>query len=155
MVVHESFVTRKPMEFTIIVLFAVFILLLPVYILTKPRSDVGDQNEDILAESYEEIQFRFSTESDLTESDKRQLFRLQYEGERVQWSGVLLACDDIGGWYRVSVDQTGNGFGDVLFTTFNNCSDVPLGSRVYYSTVLIDRKTKSFIGKEGEISRWD
>jgi hypothetical protein len=105
----------------------------------------------LIAETYNEASYLFSLESDLSESDKKHLFTINYEGNFVQWTGDLLSCDNLNGIFRVSVDHIGDGFGDVLFTTFEDCTEIPLGSSITYKTKLIDWKTKSFIGKEGEI----
>lgn len=151
MVVHESFVTRKPLEFTIIVLFIIFILLIPVFFLTKDDADQEEEETEFITQTYPEVNFIFSPESDLSESDKRYLFRLDYENRFVQWTGTLLACNDINGMFRVSVDHSGNGFGDVLFTTFKDCTNITKGSDITYRMKLIDWKVTTFIGKEGEI----
>jgi hypothetical protein len=156
MVVHESFVTRKPLEFTIIVLFIVFLLLLPVYFYTKQhKASEARQVVPVVTDTYGEVNYLFGPDSDLSDSDKKNLFKMNYENRFVQWIGTLLACDPLGnGMFRASVDHTGGGMGDVLFTTFKDCTGIPIGSTVTYKTMLIEWKIRSFIGKEGEILTW-
>ncbi|MBW2964956.1 hypothetical protein KY363_05865 [Candidatus Woesearchaeota archaeon] len=150
MVVHESFVTRKPFEFTIIVLLIIFILLVPVYFLTK-RTPEPARSDEVLTETYEEVDYLFGPQSDLTDSEKKTLFRINYEGHTVQWTGTLLSCSEMTPLYRVSVDHHGNGFGDVLFTTDQNCTSISPGTTVTYSITLIDLKIRTFTGKNGVI----
>jgi hypothetical protein len=155
MVVHESFVTRKPLEFTIIVLFIVFLLLLPVYFYTKKQKEGAPAGAALITETYSEVNYIFGAESDMSENDKKNLFRRNYEGNIVQWSGTLLACDSMGLLFRVSIDETGDGMGDVLFTTAQDCTNIHLGSPVTYKTLLIEWKIRTFTGKEGEILTWE
>jgi hypothetical protein len=110
--------------------------------------------EFLVSETYSEVGYFFSPESDLSESDKRQLFRMKYENNFVQWQGTLLACETMNGLFTVSVDQRGEGTSDVLFTTQDDCTKIPVGSQVLYKTRLIDWKIRSFIGKDGEIISW-
>ncbi|MBW2972208.1 hypothetical protein KY359_04195 [Candidatus Woesearchaeota archaeon] len=155
MVIHESFVTRKPLEFTLIVLVIVLVLLLPVYFLTKNGSANAAEQAVFIPQTYGEVEYFFSAESDLSESDKRHLFQLQYEGNFVQWTGLLLACEPMSGLFKVSIDHSGDGFGDVMFMTDKDCSGVPLGSTATYRTRLIDWKITTFIGKDGEVLSWE
>jgi hypothetical protein len=154
MVVHESFVTRKPLEFMLIVLVIVLILLLPLYFYTKNRAEAAAPEGIIVAESYGEVAYIFGPDSDLSESDKKHLFRFNYENNIVQWSGTLVSCEEQGGLFRLSVDHDGDGFGNVLFRTFNNCTGIPPGSAVTYKMTLIDLKVRTFIGKDGEVTKW-
>ncbi|MBW2997650.1 hypothetical protein KY349_04895 [Candidatus Woesearchaeota archaeon] len=151
MVIHESYVTRKPLEFTLIILVIVFIILIPIYFLTKQKAESAPESV-LIAETYDEVHYRFTPESELSESDKKHLFSIDYEGNFVQWSGTLLACDSLNGLYRVSVDHISDGYGDVLFTTTQDCSNIGVGSSVTYRIKLIDWKVTTFIGSEGEIS---
>ncbi len=153
MVIPESFVTRKPLEFTLIVLFVVLIFLMPVYYFTK-HSVEDAPTEFFIAETYDEVSYQFSPESDLTMSEKKMLFKTSYEGHFVQWSGTLLSCTEMTPWFRVSVDQSGDGFGDVLFTTPNNCTTIPAGQVITYKVRLIDLKIRTFTGKDGEVIQW-
>lgn len=155
MVVHDSFITRKPLEFTLIVLFVLFLLLLPVYFVTKRSAGSTEPKGVLLTETYGEAIYLFDTESDLSENDKKILFRLNYEGNWVQWRGSLLTCDDMGGLFRVSIDHRGTGFNDVIFTTPVDCTAIPIGTTITYKTRLIDRLPKTFVGKEGELIGWD
>lgn len=155
MVIHESFVTRKPLEFTLIVLFVIFLLLLPVYFYTRNYSRDAVEEAEFIPESYEEVAFLFSQDSDLSDSDKKNIFKFKYEDNMVQWGGILLSCELMTPLYRVSVDETGDGFGDVLFTTDYDCTHIPIGSRLEFNMTLIDRKTRMFIGLDGEIIGWD
>jgi hypothetical protein len=152
MVVHESFVTRKPLEFTIIVMVIVLILLLPVYVYTKNPGQETSKDETAITQSYGEVNYIFGPESDMSEADKKNLFKLSYENRFVQWEGVLLACDDMGGLFRVSIDHSGDGAGDVLFTTDTDCRSRTLGLPVSYRTRLIEWKIRTFIGKDGAIA---
>jgi hypothetical protein len=150
MVIHESYVTRKPLEFTLIILVIVFIILIPIYFLTKQNAEAAPDSV-LITETYDEVHYRFTSESELSESDKKHLFTIDYEENFVQWSGTLLACDSLNGLYRVSVDHIGDGYGDVLFTTSQDCSNIGVGSFVTYRIKLIDWKVTTFIGSEGEI----
>lgn len=154
MVIHESFVTRKPMEFTLIVLFVILLLLIPVYLYTRNSSGKSDEQPEIITESYPEVAFLFSTESDLSDSDKKHLFKLKYEGSVVQWDGNMLSCDPLDGMYRVRVDETGDEVGDVLFTTEQDCTSIPPGAYISFRTKLIDWKVTRFIGSKGEVTGW-
>ena len=151
MVIHESFVTRKPVEFTLIVLLIIFILLLPVYFYTRNISKNVIEDSAFIPESYGEVAFFFSQDSDLSDSDKKNMFKFKYEGNIVQWDGTFLSCELMTPIYKVSVDENGDGFGDVLFTTDDDCMDIPKGSQLLFKIKLIDRKTRTFIGSEGEI----
>jgi len=153
MVVHESFVTRKPLEFTLVVMVILLILLIPVYIYTKNNPD-AEPDAELIAETYDEVKYLFSRESDLTESDKRTLFKIKYEDNLVQWTGPIIACDRLNSMYRVSVDGSGDGFGDILFTTFDDCTQIQEGKDITFKMRLIDRKTTTFIGKDGVIIGW-
>ena len=156
MVVHESFVTRKPLEFTIIVLFIVFLLLLPVYFYTKQYRARPQETAAMVTETYGEVNYLFGSDSDFSDSDKKNLFKRNYENRLVQWTGTLLDCSYIdNGMFKVSIDHTDSGMGDVLFTTFKNCTSILPGSSVTYKTVLIEWKIRSFIGKDGEILTWE
>jgi hypothetical protein len=150
MVIHESYITRKPLEFVLIVLLIVLLLLLPIYFYTK--DDTAESTRDTLvAETYAEVRYVFGPESELSEKDKKILFKTSYENNVVQWKGILLACVDLGNAFRVSIDQTGDGYGDVLFISYKNCTNVTKGSEVNYRTKLIDLKVNTFTGKEGEV----
>lgn len=155
MVVPESFVTRKPLEFTLLVLFMIFLLLLPVYYYTKNRQKTSVVPPELITESYQEAAFQFSPESDLSDIDKRHLFNLKYENNIVQWDGDMLACDSMTDLFRVRVDENGDDVGDVLFTTEHDCMDIPPGSHIYFRMKMVDWKVIRFIGSEGEILRWD
>ena len=150
MVVQESFVTRKPVEFTLIVLFIVLVLLAPLYIYMK-WSPSDDDKEVFITESFNEVMYMFSPESDLSPADKRIMFRLEYEGNIVQWSGTLLSCDRANGLSRLSVDHLGTGFADVIFTTRQDCPASAVGAPLTYRMTLVDWKTTTFIGKDGEV----
>ena len=153
MVIHESFVTRKPFKFTLIVLVIVLIILVPIYLYATQKEEIKVE-EELIAETFEEVKYLFGPESDLSESDKRHLFELKYEGNFVEWEGALLACDAMTGFFRVSVDQTGDKFGDVLFTTQQNCTNIAAGSAISYRMKLIEWKVTTFTGSEGEILEW-
>ena len=155
MVIHESYITRKPLEFMLIVLSIILIILLPIYFYTEKTKESRVEEKILVPQTYNEVKYLFSPESDLSESDKRHLFSLTYEGNYVQWVGPLLVCNDLDGVYRVSIDQSGDGFGDVLFTTYEDCTGIPEGVDVTYKIKLIDWKVNSFIGSEGEIIKWD
>jgi len=154
MVIHESFVTRKPLEFTFIVLSIIFVLLLPVYLYTRERAEDKTVTDVIIPETYSETNYFFSPDSDLSESDKRQLFKIKYEKKFVQWTGSLRACEPRSGLFTVSIDQRGEDNSDVLFTTQDDCTKIPIGSQVAYKTMLIDWKIRTFIGKDGAIISW-
>jgi hypothetical protein len=154
MVVQESYITRKPLEFTLILLVIVLILLLPVYFYTKHTRASSVEEGELIAQTYKEVWYMFSSESDITDNDKRHLFRLNYEGNLVQWTGTLLSCDNLDGVYRISVDHSGDGTSDVLFTTYEDCIDMPVGSVITYKIELIDWKTTIFVGKDGEVIKW-
>ncbi|MFC1741717.1 hypothetical protein ACFL3V_04240 [Nanoarchaeota archaeon] len=154
MVIHESYITRKPLEFTLIVLTIVLVLLLPVYLFTKHNLKGDLLQEDIIAESFEEANFMFGPESELSEKDKKHLFVMKYEGNFVQWSGKLSTCDSLGAMFRVGVDHTGNGFSDVLFTTFDDCRVGAEGGMVTYKMRVVDWKVNRFIGKDGRLVKW-
>ena len=152
MVIYDSYVTRKPLEFTLIALTILLILLLPVYIYTSrslKRSPPPD--DEILTVSFNEANFFFSSESDLSEQDKKHLFVMGYEGRKVQWKGVLQTCDSLGTLFRMGIDHTGNGFNDVLLTTDDDCMTIPEGDTVTYRMRILDWKVNKFIGTEGEI----
>jgi hypothetical protein len=153
MVIQESFVTRKPLEFTLIVLLIVLLILLPVYFITKEQKTAPQ--EVLVAETYDEVNYWFNIESELSDSDKRHLFQLNYENNFIQWTGDIVACDRLAPLYRVSVDHSGDGRADVIFTTDNDCKGIPLGKRIVYQTRLIDLKVFIFIGKDGEIVNWE
>jgi hypothetical protein len=156
MVFHDSFVTRKPLEFTIIVLFAVFILLLPVYFYTGYRTKITATKERMIYETYAEVKYTFGPDSDIPDSEKRKLFKISYEGNTVQWTGTLMSCETMGSMYRVRVDTDQNDeFSEVIFTTFNNCTGIPAESTINYRMNLVDWKTNIFIGNKGEILKWD
>ncbi|MBN1545019.1 hypothetical protein JW898_06180 [Candidatus Woesearchaeota archaeon] len=155
MVVHESFVTRKPLEFTLIVLVIVLVVLLPFYFITKNNNAAQVEQGQLIPETYSEVNYLFGPDSDLSESDKKHLFQLNYMGNFVQWSGSMLSCDGMGSMFRVSIDETGDGFGDVIFTTINDCTGVPAGATMTFKTRLVDWKITTFIGKDGEIIRWE
>jgi|GEM_PF-2600526 len=151
MVVQESFVTRKPLEFTLIVLFILFLLLLPVYFYTKQQAS-NKKQEVLIAETFSEVNFLFSPDSDLSENDKRTLFRIKYEGRFVQWTGRLISCDTLdNGVYKATIDHTDDDVGDVLFTIDKDCNLLDIGSEITYKTRLIDLKSKLYIGKDGEL----
>lgn len=150
MVVHESYVTRKPLEFTLIVLLIIFIILIPAYFLTK-KSPEEIPKDYLLTETYEEVAYLFSPDSDLTDSDKKTMFKVNYDDHFVQWTGMLLNCDVMTPLFRVSVDHTGNGFSDVLFTTYSDCTSIEPGTLITYKVRLIDLKMGTFTGKDGEI----
>ncbi|MFH1064667.1 MAG: hypothetical protein V1729_06295 [Candidatus Woesearchaeota archaeon] len=154
MVVHESFITRRPLEFTLIVLFVLFIILLPVYFVTKQSAKDAKPKGILMTETYGETIYLFGQDSELSDNDKKIMFRLNYEGNMVQWTGSLLSCEDLEGLFKVSVDHRGNGFGDVLFTTLDDCTDILPGTTITYKTRLIDRLPNTFIGKEGKIIGW-
>ncbi len=151
MVVDDSFVTRKPIEFTLIVLVIIFILLLPVYFFTKNNNVQSGSEASLITESYDEVKFLFGSESDLSEKDKRDLFKISYENQMIQWTGTLLVCEPLDTIFRVSVDQDGDGNGDVIFTSFTDCTGVVTGSPITYRVKLIDWHTDKFVGKEGEV----
>ncbi|MBU2561101.1 MAG: hypothetical protein KKD17_02305 [Nanoarchaeota archaeon] len=154
MVIHESFVTRKPLEFTLIVLVIVLVVLLPFYFITKKNAAPAEEGQ-LIPETYSEVNYLLGPESDLSESDKKHLFALSYEGNFVQWSGSMLSCDSLGSMFRVSIDETGNNFGDVIFTTMSDCTDIPAGTTITFKTRLIDWKITTFVGKDGEIIKWE
>jgi hypothetical protein len=155
MVIQEHYVTRKPLEFTIIVLFILFLLLLPVYFYSKHSRAQSKAGIILLEDTYGEVAYIFSPESDISEADKRHLFTLNYEGKFVQWSGTLMACDTLDGAYRVSVDENQDNYAEVLFLTYKDCTQIPSGSDITFKTKLIDWKTKTFTGSEGEILKWE
>lgn len=150
MVLNESFVTRKPLEFTLMVLFVIFLLLLPVYFYTKHTKQTA-KPETLIAESYNEVDYKFNPESELSENDKRQLFKIEYEGNFVEWRGALMNCEQLTGAFKVGIDHRGTGFADVLFTTQQDCSKIPVGEAINYKIRLVDRKSRTFIGTDGEI----
>jgi hypothetical protein len=154
MVIRESFVTRKPLEFTLLVLFLIFLILLPVYFYTKNRAENAVVQPEMLSESYQEVASLFSPESDLSDSDKRHLFNFKYENSVVQWDGDILGCDAMTDMYRVRVDETGDDVGEVLFTTVDDCMTIPSGSHISFKMKIVDWTVTRFIGADGEILTW-
>jgi hypothetical protein len=82
------------------------------------------------------------------------MFRIKYENNFVQWTGSLRACKPLAGLSTLSIDERGEESSDVLFTTRDDCTMIPVGSQVTYKTRLVDWKIMSFIGKDGEILSW-
>lgn len=154
MVVHEHYVTRKPLEFTLIFLFIIFLLLIPVYFYTKHLKESRTQTKVLIAESYSEVHYLFSQESDLSADDKKHLFSYKYVGNYVQWQGALMNCENVGGLYRVRVAEEGSTFADVIFTVSKDCTNIPQGIIITYKMKLVDWQVKSFIGSDGEIITW-
>ncbi|NQU79269.1 hypothetical protein HQ545_05895 [Candidatus Woesearchaeota archaeon] len=151
MVIHDSYVTRKPLQFTLIVLTIVLVILLPIYIYSFYARE--EPNPDMITQSYNEVNFYFSPESELSLSDKRHMFSIFYEGGIVQWRGNMISCIVLDNMYRVGVDHQGNGQEDVVFTTFDDCNEIPEGYKIIYHAELIDRINDKFIGRNGEISK--
>ncbi|MBW2967981.1 hypothetical protein KY362_05840 [Candidatus Woesearchaeota archaeon] len=150
MVIHESYITRKPLEFTLLVLFIILVILLPVYVYMEFFYTAKEKGS-VLTETFNEVAYRFSPESDLSPADKRVMFRLEYEGNTVQWKGQLLSCTKMNDMYRVNVDHLGTGFADVVFTTLDDCSMIEPGQTIEYRMELVDWQTTTFIGKDGEL----
>jgi hypothetical protein len=155
MEVHEHYVTRKPLEFTLIFLSIIFLLLIPVYFYTKYIHDSNIKAYTLISESYSEVEYYFSQESDLSADDKKHLFSYKYEGNYVQWQGTLMNCENVGGLYRVRISVESSTFADVIFTVSKDCTNIPQGSIITYKMKLIDWQTPAFIGSDGEILRWE
>jgi len=154
MEVHESYVTRKPLEFTLICLFIILIILIPVYFYTKYLKESRTQTQVLIPESYSEVEYLFSQDSELSADDKKHLFAYKYVGNYVQWQGTLMNCENIGGPYRVRVADEGASFADVVFTVSKDCTIIPQGSPITYKMKLVDWQVRSFIGSDGEIVTW-
>jgi len=155
MVIHESFMTRKPLEFTLIALFMILLLLLPVYFYTKKVTFDREPDGKMITETYNEVWFFFSPDSYLSANDKKIMFRINYDENWVQWRGNLLTCEDRGNSFRVSIDHRGIGLSDVVFTTVDSCEDIPIGASINYKVMLVNRLSYTFTGKDGEIIGWD
>lgn len=148
---EESYVTRKPMSFTLIVLVIILIILTPVYFYMKYLGSREKVTGQFLAESYSEVDYWFNTESDLTENDKKTLFRINYEGNTVQWRGTLVECTPVDGIFKVGASHKSAEFPDALFMTEDDCTGYSLGSTMTYRMRLIEWKVNSFIGDQGSI----
>jgi len=153
MVIYDSFVIRKPLEYTLIVMVIVLIILLPIYLYSKQQGDQKGKKVIFITESFGEFNYQFGPESELSNNDKKLMFKLYYEGNIVQWNGKLLSCTQVNDLYHVSVDHTENGRGDVIFMSRDDCKKNQIGEFLTYKMKLIDRKVQSFIGKDGEIIR--
>ncbi len=151
MVVHESFVTRKPLEFTLIVLFVILLLLLPVYFLTKQRAATRQTGPSFIPETFAETNYQFDRDSDLSESDKRTLFKITYKDNAVQWTGILLSCQPADGMFRLSIDHVGTDLADAIFITVDDCTKIEIGSGITYKMTLVDWNVGTFIGNDGKI----
>lgn len=151
MVVHESFVTRKPLEFLLIVLVIIFLILGVFYLYTKNRVQDDSDEPRLLMETFNEVIYLFSPESDLSAEDKRLMFKLNYDGNIVQWYGRLLVCEQLEGRSRMTIDQDDDGQHEVVFTSYDPCSSVTPEEFVTYKMTLVDLKTTTFVGKDGVI----
>lgn len=148
---EESFVTRKPLEFTLIVLFIILLLLTPVHFYLKYKNSQTTEESKFLTETYSEVDYWFGADSDLTEDDKRILFNINYKGNVVQWTGRLVECTPQEERFIVSMAHKSLDFSDVIFTTEDDCTDLPLGKDVNYKMKLLEWKINAFIGEEGEL----
>lgn len=148
---EESYVTRKPMSFTLIVLVIILLVLTPVYFYMTYMLSDKEPTGELVTETYNEVNYWFSTESDLTEKDKKTLFRINYEGNDVQWQGLLIECTPIDGVFRVGVTHKSSEFPDVLFMTEDDCTTLVLGRSITYRITLVEWKVNSYIGKDGRI----
>ncbi len=146
---HEHIVIRKPFTFFIIVM----LILIALYILIRLYviDEWPDHEPRMIEESYNETWARFSSESDLNPSEKRELFKITYKGNNIRWQGKMLECAKLDNGFLVRVDHRGSEFADVSFTTTESCTGFEKGDEIDYSMELDDLQINVFIGVKGEI----
>lgn len=149
--INDSYIQRKPLEFTLIVLVIILLTLTPVYVYLKFFAKEKEEVK-LITESFEEVNFNFVAESEISEADKKINFRINYKNNVVQWRGIFLKCEEIGrSFYQVNVQHKDSSVPDVIFTTSENCLNKFPTSTITYKMTLVDWRDPTFIGKDGEI----
>jgi len=148
MVVEEPFVTRRPFLFVVLVLVILVCLYIPANFIIKQRSSQHYSAQ--LNETYSEVWHWFNIGSPLTSEEKDELFDVKYKGSSVIWTGELLECRSLGKLFSVRISHRGTEFSDVVFSTKEDCTSLPKGSKVTYKIELVDLRVNVFVGKNGK-----
>ncbi|MFC1723197.1 hypothetical protein ACFL0V_03585 [Nanoarchaeota archaeon] len=150
MVIHEHFVTRRPLLFLIIVMTVLVLLYAPARILVQSYAD-RMREAHVLEESYEEVWKWFNSDSPLNIEEKQELYWIKYNGNVVEWQGMVLGCKDLGNIRSVKIDHRGTSYADVVFSTLTTCDEWPIDKTIRYRMEIIDWRVNVFVGKEGSL----
>ncbi|HII72580.1 TPA: hypothetical protein HA265_07525 [Candidatus Woesearchaeota archaeon] len=151
MVVHESFVTRRPIAFLVIMLGILVMIYLPVKYVIMPLS-MGEEMPVTVNDTYQDTWRQFDQESLLTAEEKMILYETRYRGAVIEWQGRMMGCKDLDGVYSVMIkERNTTDYPDVVFSTLENCTARQTDLMIRYRMQIIDLNADVFVGKNGMI----